>query len=436
MNGALLQLVSVSRNKLVGELYVKDYYLEKFINNKIDICRTSDMCVPLYIVFTMREEMNISQFVTLISKSSLKLFLRDVLFCDYNLGFLTKLNPVEIKNNSFMIKLPFSMLIGQLSLIAFYTTTISLIFETDCDNIEETSILFEATVQDTKERKDYAQKYIYHKILEIAQQKVLEYFCVNDEHIYHIKQDNLPNKLGFFIESDKKIEHINILVEKKLYSLQNCSILNDNLLYFSFCGLTYDDNKNFTVEAVNIKNPLIITSKSNNLKIYYHYSNVIHYVLGRSFPYLKFYNSLNLETHFTDFTYGMYKSIMDTPIVIKKIENMNVYNFIGEAVTYSLIENCIPKTNNPSVIRFVKCTIEPNIEIPPNIKIIVFEQTNVCFSNFPIDVMEIWLYACAITQINLPIRLKKLKVAISMDVEQLKIPFGCEIEKIDNKFLL
>lgn len=429
-NGALMQLAAFgAMDSFFGDKYATNYNLLKFVKNELTISRSADLCIPLDIIFIMKHKMDTKNFIALVSNSFFKLFLNGVLFFELSFSFLMKLSPVKKVNDSFIIKLPLNILIGYVSMISLGNVSCVIKVDTNCNKIDEISGLFEYIYQDSKERQTYAQLHFYQKIFDILFIKSTKYNFIKDHYIYQIDYDDMANKLGFFIESEQTMEYINILFEKKSYLLTNCEIINDNLLYFSFNGLTHNNNKIFSVPTIKINNSLIISSTSNNLKFYSHHSNIIKYSSGHVFPFSKIYGNFDICDNQNNTKYNMCKKITDKPIVISEITNMKVHNFINEQVNHHSIKENIMKDTNISIIRFVDCTIDFSVKLPSQIKIIIFEDCKIDFSNVTNSVVEIWLINSQ-QQTNLPIGLKKLRLFGSYDITTIKIPFDCEIEYI------
>lgn len=430
MTGSLIQLVAFGvQDVFFKKRYSTEYLLVDFEKTKLLIQRTADLCIPLHIVITMKKEMNSEDFVTLVSSSILKFFMGSNLLFEFNLEFLIKLNPIKKVNKSFIIKLPFDTLIGHIILISLQN--LQCVMELQIANfepIDKISALFEWIYLDTEERRTYAQHIIYQKIFNVKRIESYKNYLFFNNYSYKIDFDNNHNKLGFFIESEKEINSINILFDNKVRTLENCNIINNNLLYFSFNNLTFTDNKNMTVAPIKIINSIIVLSTSNNLKFYSHHFNINYYNYGMVHPYSQFYDTSDICIYQNNIKYNMCNKITSNPIVITEIANQKVFDFINENVNNNLINDLI-KDTNISIIRFFDCTVDSDIVLPSHINIIILEKCKIDFTNISFDVSEIWLIDSK-EQTNLPFGLNKLRLFGKYDVANMKIPFNCEIEHI------
>ena len=288
--------------------------------------------------------------------------------------------------------------------------------------------MFEWIYQDTEERRPYAQHIIYQKIFNVKRIESYKNYLFFNNYSYKIDFDNNHNKLGFFIESEKEINSINILFDNKVRTLENCNIINNNLLYFSFNNLTFTDKKNMTVAPVKILNSITVCSTSNNLKFYSHFFNINYYHTGMIHPYSQFYGISDMCIYPNNIKYNMCNKITSGHIIIREIANQKVFDFFNENVNNNLINDLI-KDTNISIIRFFDCSVDSDVVLPSHINIIILETCKIDFTNISFDVSEIWLINSK-EQTNLPFGLNKLRLFGKYDIANMKIPFNCEVEHI------
>ena len=430
-HGGLMQLAAIGAQNYAlknKDIYSTEYYTMKFQNNKLEILRNADLCIPLHIIIKMKNEMDSGVFSTLISNSSLKFFINGLLFIDLGLTFLIKLNPIKKVNDSFIIKLPIDILIGHISQVSLSCSMCNIKLDTECKEIDEISGLFEWILQDSAERRKYAQKIIYQKILYIKFITSVKNNDKNDSYNYRINFDNEPNKLGFFIESENKIKTLDILLENKSYALKNCSVINDKLLYLSFNNLTYENKQNLSVTPIKIMNIVVVNSMSDDLKFYSHSCNIVNYRNGHMYQFSQIYSNYDLCNCKNDVKYNMYKNIMDESIVINEIKNKKVCNFQNTNVNNYSIQHIMNDVSF-SIIRLVKCTVDLDLLLPPHINTIILENCKTDFTNIPYHINKVWLIRSA-QQTNLPVGLKKLRLFGDYDVKNMKLPFNCEVEYV------
>lgn len=434
MSGALMQLVAVgNQNQSFNNMYCVDYLTHDFNYNSLKILRNGDLCIPLYLSFEMKRDMDVNQFYEIISKSQIKLSLGSYECLNIELSFLSKLNPIKKVNDLFIIKLPFDLLIGHLALISLSFISADLIIDIETEkrsHIERITGMFEYIYQDTKERSVFAQHYIYQKILVINSSNYNQ-IKSNDNLNYSdyiIDFEEPIDKIGIFIEADQEINSLNILFNDKKYGLSDCSIINYNLVYFSFNNLEYNDKENLSIELTTIQN-LVISSQVSNLKFRLIQTKVIHYHSGFLFPYSDIYKKYNFCNFKQNLDYNMYTKIVSVPVLINEFFGKKVYDFIKKNINDVLINTTLNTDPTISIVRFFDCTISTYFELPPNINIIIFEKCDFDLTNMSCNVSEVWLINSK-EQSNLPYGLQKLRLFGKYDVEYMKIPFGCEIEYI------
>jgi hypothetical protein len=434
MSAASLQLVAVGmQNANHKNRYCAEYLPIEFDSNSLQITRNADLCIPLHLSFEMKKDMGINEFYELISDAQIKLLIGTNHNLNIGLGFLSKLNPIKKVNNSFIIKLPFDFLVGHIALISLSYTLSKLIINIDPgkrEQIERITGIFEYIYQDIEERKVFATNNIYQKILVISSPCYGEKKSIIDSNYsdYIIDFDRATNKIGIFIESEQEINSLNILFNDKNYGLLDCNIINDNLVYFSFNNLEYNDKNNLSIELVSINN-LLISSQIPDLKLQFMETKIINYNFGLLYLYSEIYNNYNFHNFQENIKYNMCNKIVSVPILIKELFNIKVYDFIKENITNELINNAMATNPSISIIRFFDCTISTDVELPNNINIVILENCNVDLTNLSYDVSEIWLINSQV-QTNLPFGLQKLRLYGTYDIESMKIPFGCTIEYI------
>ncbi len=267
-------------------------------------------------------------------------------------------------------------------------------------------------------------RYIYQKNLALRKINDVVLNNVDDNYYYNINLKT-SNALGIFICLEKQTENIEITLDDKIYNFNDCEIINNNLVYFSFNNLSYKDKKNFIVETEKINN-ITISLENPNAKFHILKTSFINYNSGMLFPFYDIYGSNILNIKDENIKYNIYIEMMDGPIQINEITGMKVCNFIDKKVTNEQIASSY-YLDNFKIYRFCNCTMETNIEIPDFIEIIIMENTRSDLINLPYSIKEIWLINST-EQTNIPITLNKLRLFGKYDLDKMKIPFGCEVE--------
>jgi hypothetical protein len=431
-----LQNINIKNN------YVTNYLIKDLVfsdnNYKSHIQRNiahEDLYIPLHIIFTMNEDMNCENFVKIIKNSSFEIYISnyDKPFL-FNLGFLSKLYSVKKINNSFVIKLPLKFFIGYFSPISL-TWQGEIIYTIDIchEQIKKIEILYEYLYLVNKERENLASKFIYQNILDIIQFDSL--INIKDNiNIYTLEINENYYALGFFIESDENINTLEIKYKNKTYSITDCEIRNENLLYFSFVDLLFEDTKNFTNDFIKINDKIEIFSTSQDLKFYLYYHNSINYHEGYMLflPIIKegFFNSsglfktYNIKMNDKDKIHNMYIKLLHKIDIIEYIENKKIFDFYDLTITEKTLD--FLQNEDYKTIRFCDCIIDYDVIIPENIENIIFENTNIKLNIFPNNISEL-LFVKSNIPTDLPLNLKKIIICGKYDIEKLKIPFGCEL---------
>jgi len=429
MSGALMQLAAVGlSNQHLKNKYSNEYVTIDFNNDTLVIPRNADLNIPLYLSFEMKDNITLEEFNKLLIDTKVNLKVGNIKLYTIDLEFLSRLNPIKKVNNSFIVTLPFNFLLGNLNLVGLSFNSVTINVTINMEYIENISGIFQYIYIDTNERNDYANKIIYQKILNLKK--------INDDEVNDVNYVNYvngnynldlktSNGLGIFICLEKKTENIQIRIDDKTYNFNDCQIINDNLIYFSFTPLDYKDKKNFLVKTEKINNITIFLDKSN-AKFYILKTSFINYNSGMLLPFYDIYgpNVLNIKDEI--FKYNMYIEMMDKIIEINEIYGMKVCNFIGKKVTNELI-NSSYYFGNFKIFRFCNCTIELNTQIPDFIEIIIMENTRSDLTNLSYSLKELWLIN-SIEQTNIPITLNKLRLFGNYNLDKMKIPFGCEVE--------
>jgi hypothetical protein len=347
-----------------------------------------------------------------------------------------------------MIKLPFKELMGNFSLISSHFVSqclkIEQINKDDsffCDpsknnwlkNFCEISLFIEWTYLDTTERRSFATDYLCRKIYHIKHVKNKKKEIIKDKktktYNYTIDNNNYNSVIGLYIYTDKNnknienIKDIEILFNNKLYTFDNCKIINNQLLYLTF---DYFENMN------TIDKNIVINSKVDNLCCQMHYFNILSYHNGMHESYFEIFGICEIEKMRNE-KYNICYNINE-PIVIKKIGTQKVKNYINIHVDQSCVKSIDEEI---TIMRLFNCSIDSNIIIPIHINILILEKCNTDFTSIPLTIQELWLIKSK-KQTNLHSGISKLKILNKNDTDGMKIPFNCQIDILNSndKFII
>jgi hypothetical protein len=483
MSGALMQLCCRGvQTKHMQNEYSVEYLSIDFFNKRHIIARLADICIPLYLEIEMKDNIDISDFYTLINDSKINLLFSGISFCSINLKFLSKIYPIKIVKNSFIIKLPFDLLLGNIILVAS-CTEVSMVIDIEDSQIKKLSAIYEYIYHECNIRNEYAKSCILQQAINITSIKYITTQSISNNYYYNIKIMNLHKhkyKLGFFIESEQEISELNIFFNEKTYELKDCEIINYNLVYFSFNNLKYNDKNNLLVNPIEINNEIFITSKNHDLKFHLMIRENYKYSFGAITPFFNhiYLNENDIKHNFCIKTSKHKPNITDIYNNKYFVQNdtdpkyNNIYYFISTDVNNYLINNTLLNCSSISIVRFINCKINPdiilptnintvifenydvnftnifllncpnifsvryincqiipNMILPTNINTIIFEDCNIDFTNFSDNITTLWLLNSK-EQSNLPYGLSKIKLYGNYDMDKMKIPFGCKIEYI------
>ena len=424
-----MQLIAIGlKDQHLKNKYSNEYVTIQFNNDILVIPRNADLNIPLYLSFEMKDNITLEEFNELLIDAKVNLKVGNIKLYTIDLEFLSRLNPIKklngkVNNSFFLVTLPFNFLLGHLNLVALPFNSVTINVTINMEYIQEISGIFEYIYIDSNERKNYANKYIYQKILNLRKINDDEVNVVNGNYNLDLKTSN---GLGIFICLEKQTENIEITIDDKIYNFNDCKIINGNLIYFSFNNLDYKDKKNLLVKTEKINN-ITISLDNSNAKFYIVKTSFINYNSGILLPFYDIYgpNILNIKDEIMKFNMNI--KMMDKAIEINEIYGMKVCNFIGKKVTNELLINSSYYLSQFKIVRFCNCTIELNTQIPDFVEIIIMENTRSDLTNLSYSLKELWLIN-SIEQTNIPITLNKLRLFGNYHLDKMKIPFGCEVE--------
>jgi len=424
LNGCLMQLASHCDIKLNNMRFSNSYEKINFDENILKINNDMDLVVPLYIIFEMDNIQNKEEFIKNMENSIITISLGYLILLEIDINFLTKLNPIKIINNNFIIKLPIDILIGTISCITMPFSAYQIKIVCEYNKIKNIFAIVEKIFLDMNERNIYMSNNIIQKKLLIKNMHTTNFNKEYNDYKYEITFDDINNKLGFFIKSEDNINLINICVENKLYSLNNCQIISDKLIFFSFYNLKYNDIKNKLINLINNNKTVYINSNISELKFYSYTFNIISYSNGSANLY-SIYNDY-YEIYFNYIKYNSCINISAKIPFLFLIKNIKVHNFINEYIDQNTYNNC---GKDIKILRLFNSSFSSKLLINDNITTLILENCKTEITNIPFNIKEIWLIN-SVQQTNLPIGLEKLKIYNGDNNEKIKIPYGCQIEYV------
>ena len=430
MSGALIQLCAYGEmNANFKNLYSSDYVTYNLNDNKnhsyLTILRNADLCIPLYLSFTTTKELTSEEFMACLNNMNVTLEFGTYQLYKINLALLAKMNPIKKVNSNYILKLPFNYLMGKILLISLSFCCVKLTVENKHNDIDIISTVLEYVYLDTSDRGFFARNIIYQNMFDIRRLCINEFY-ENKRYSYDIDFNEHQNKLGLFIESsNNKIEDLKIHYNDKVYSITDCEIINDKLVYFSFVGLKFLDKNNRYKDFVKI-GKIIVSSKTSNINFYEFTTETICYINCLLNLFSQIHNKYSLFINNKP-DYNMNISLTNQVKLMDELLNKKVYNFYNKTIKKNdlknvNLENC--------VIQFYACTLSSDTIIPDNVSHIIFENCAKEFTNIPSTVTELWLiHTYGVT--NFPFSLEKLKLCGKYNLDDIKVPFGCKLEYIE-----
>ena len=274
---ALLQLVCQSA-KFQNANSV-EYSNDIMEGNRFYMSGKGDLNIPLFLEIKMKLSMELDEFYKEVKDCSVILSNSGDILYDLSLEFVCGLYPIKNIKNSFIIKLPFDIFIGHISLISSYFSNITLYLKHNSDKIKEISVINENVYLDSPQRRTLASNVLFQKILTIND--ISNKNITQPTEFYKIKNDNCDHAIGYFILSDKVINDIEININNQVKSIHDCFIISDKLIYYSPYNINYNDKKSFLINLWEKENILIFTIKNNsNIKIFSCNEQIISYESG------------------------------------------------------------------------------------------------------------------------------------------------------------
>jgi hypothetical protein len=425
---AIFHLVTCGTANNNFKLSANDYIYEKFDNQKLKLQRHADLVIPLYLVFTTEKDLSIAEFEKVLKDMSILLKINKYIYYRLSLSFISKFNIIKKSNGNYILKLPFDFLIGNFFIVSMSFSSICMEIINKHEIINDISAILEYIYVDTNERRIYMAN-LYQHALNIKKMCYESKLYENGLYEYNIiDNDNdkyYDNVFGIFIESNEyKIKKLKIFYNNNNYALEDCELISDSLIYFSF-------NKNKLSSERTIQTNL---NKNENLFVYCDLSDLNIYKYKKEI--WKYSNGILQNDTYTYKTNDMitinqlnYNSniflttIPKFPIYLYKTKILSFYcqNITTNDLKYDNLEDII--------IQFYDCKINLDTIIPKNVNHIIFENYKEDFVNLPNHITIVWLINSQ-EQSNLPYSLEKLKLYGKYDFDKMKIPFGCEIEQI------
>lgn len=437
IEGSLLQLVAVrAQNSQLKNMYSK-LYSKMLINmntyDNVHIIKDCDLYLPLFLSFNMKDkEMNLSEFENLFVNTEISIFNKcncELIKLDFK--FLMKLHPIQKICNKYVIKLPFSIMLGHIN---FLSCEINVRFINFPKNLEaEVELVSEKVFLELEEREKYSQNYNGQLMMMIENVNNLKVNCVKNyyqyyetkycEYSYNVEIEKQNACIGLFLEFDSPVNELKLNYKNKEYALKDLEKISDRLYYFAPNGLKLSDKNNFIVKPSILPDSEIIikTNKPVDFKYFKKTAFILHMFGCKRIDKIHIQEMCESDYYSN---HQMYIKFSRSSEIIEKIYNLNVKDFANENVNQEFIyKNIKPEFTS---VRFVDCVFDEEIIFPPYIKTLILENCQQDLTNLQEELTSIWLLN-SVNQTNLPIGIKKI---YSSNISNIKTPFGCKVIKI------